>query len=877
MLTKAVLKMNNFSIQINLLPFKPTNTMQTLYRKLTICLNTFLIFTTIFTNNLSAQTITQSPEEYLNFKKGERFLRHHQVISYYEYIASKYPNQVKIIPYGSTNEGRPLMVAVIASPENFMQLEEIRTNNLKSIGLMEGKPTKKQPAIAWLSYNVHGNESCGTNTAPFTIYELLNGANERSKAILSNTIVMLDPCINPDGYDRYVNFYNQKVGGIYNPTPSAIEHNEPWPGGRFNHYLFDLNRDWAWQVQKESQERMVIYRQWMPHLHADFHEQSVENPYYFSPASKPFHEDITPWQREFQTILGNYNKRDFDKNGWLYFSKERFDLLYPSYGDTYPTYNGAFGMTYEQGGSGRAGLGITKRDGDTLTLKQRIDHHFSSSYSCMEALSANADKAVSEFIKFFENSQKSPIGQYKSYIFKTKGNESRMKEFVNYLEKENFQYGVAGKSMMASGYSYQDDKNETFSIDSEDIVINMFQPRSTFLKILLEPKSVIEDSLTYDITSWSLPFAYGLNTFAVKDRINPTGKPQFAVSVLKIEKPYAYLAKWNSFSELKFLTSLFKKGIKVRSAAKPFETENMSFNEGTLVITRTGNERLGDNFDKIVKAEAERLGVTLSSVTTGMSTKGSDFGSDNVAYLKPPKVAILSGDGVSPTSFGATWHFFEKQIEYPATILGESYFSNTDLSKFDVLILTDGNYGKILDDKNFVKIKEFVKAGGKLIAIQGALNALAGKDGFELKHKEEDKKKEESKEKEKENEKLKIYANAERESVSSETPGSIYKLTMDNTNPLAFGYDKNYFSLVLESSDYQYLGSGWNVGVVKEKAIVAGFAGNKAQDKLKNSLIFGTQDLGRGQIIYMANDPLFRGFWQNGKLLFGNAVFVVGN
>ena len=847
--------------------------MQTFFRKISVYL--LFVLTLIFTNNLIAQTTTQSPEEFLNFKKGERFLRHHQVVSYYEYMARQFPNQVKLISYGSTYEGRPLMVAVIASNENFAQLEEIRTNNLKSIGLMEGKPTKKQPAIAWLSYNVHGNESCSSNTAPFTIYELLSKSNERSKAILSNTIVVLDPCINPDGYDRYVNFYNQKVGGVYNSTPSAIEHNEPWPGGRFNHYLFDLNRDWAWQVQKESQERMALYRQWMPHLHADFHEQGVENPYYFSPASKPFHEDITPWQREFQTILGNFNKRDFDKNGWLYFSKERFDLLYPSYGDTYPTYNGAFGMTYEQGGSGRAGLGITKRDGDTLTLKQRIDHHFSTSYACMEALSANADKAVSEFIKFFDNAQKTPIGQYKSYIFKTKGNESRVKEFVYYLEKEGFQYGVAGKTMMASGYSYQDDKNETFSIDSEDIVINMFQPRSTFLKILLEPKSVVEDSLTYDITSWSLPFAYGLNTFAVKDRINPSGKPQFAPSSLKIEKPYAYLAKWNSFSELKFLTALFKKGIKVRSAAKPFESENMSFNEGTLVITRTGNERLGDNFDKIVKAEAERLGVTLSSVSTGMSTKGSDFGSDNVAYLKPPKVAILSGDGVSPTSFGATWHFFDKQIEYPATILGESYFSNTDLSKFDVLILTDGSYSKILEDKNLGKIKEFVRAGGKLIAIQGALNSLAGKDGFDLKHKEEDKKKDENKEKELD--KLKFYANAEREFVSNETPGSIYKLTMDNTNPLAFGYGKNYFSLVLESSDYQYLSDGWNVGVIKEKANVAGFVGSKAQEKLKNSLIFGTQDLGKGQVIYMANDPLFRGFWQNGKLLFGNAVFVVGN
>jgi hypothetical protein len=355
----------------------------------------------------TSQAQLQSPEEYLKFKKGDRFLRHHQVVSYYEYVAAQNPSQVKLIQYGSTNEGRPLIAAVVASAENFAALEEIRTNNLKAIGLLDGKPSaRKQPAIAWMSYNVHGNESCGTNTAPFVIHELLNPNSARSKAILANTVVILDPSINPDGYDRYANWYNQKVGAKYNANAAAWEHQEPWPGGRFNHYIFDLNRDWAWQVQKESQERMALYRQWMPQLHADFHEQGVESPYYFSPAAKPYHEDITAWQREFQKIIGDYNKKDFDKNGWLYFSKERFDLLYPSYGDTYPTYNGAFGMTYEQGGSGRAGLGIVKRDGDTLTLKQRIDHHFSTSFACLDAISANADKAVTEFIKFHDNTSK---------------------------------------------------------------------------------------------------------------------------------------------------------------------------------------------------------------------------------------------------------------------------------------------------------------------------------------------------------------------------------------------------------------------------------------------------------------------------------------
>lgn len=835
--------------------------------------NTFInfLFFLLLCGGLQAQ-ITQSPEEFLKFKKGERFLRHHQVVSYYEYVAAQNPSQVKLIQYGATNEGRPLLAAVVASPENFAALEEIRTNNLKAIGLLDGKPTaRKQPAIAWMSYNVHGNESCGTNTAPFVIHELLNPNNARSKAILANTVVILDPSINPDGYDRYANWYNQKVGAKFNANPAALEHQEPWPGGRFNHYIFDLNRDWAWQVQKESQERMALYRQWMPQLHADFHEQGVESPYYFSPAAKPYHEDITAWQREFQRIIGDYNKKDFDKNGWLYFSKERFDLLYPSYGDTYPTYNGAFGMTYEQGGSGRAGLGIAKRDGDTLTLKQRIDHHFSTSFACLDAISANSDKAVTEFYKFHEQTQKSPVGPYKSYVIKTKGEEARVKEFLAYLDKEGFQYGTAGKDYLANGYSYVEDKAVSFKIEPEDVVLNLYQPRSLFLKILLEPKTMVEDSLTYDITSWSLPYAYGLKAYALKEKLTPNGKVNLTNSITKAERPYAYLARWQSFADLKFLSNIMQRGIKVRNAAKSFEIENQTYPAGTLVITRTGNERLGDKFDQILVEEATKLQVNLGAVSTGMASKGSDFGSENVTYLKMPKIATIAGEGISTTGFGEVWHFFDQQIQYPLTVLGENTLGNTNLAQFDVLILAPGNYGKILTDGTLNKIKDWIRAGGKLIAIETSLKALAGKDGFDLKTKEDDKKKESDESK------LKIYGNAERESISEDTPGSIYRVTLDTTHPLAFGYSNTYFSLVLEGTGYQYLSDGWNVGVTKSKDLVAGFAGVKAQEKLKNALIFGAQEMGRGNIIYLANNPLFRGFWQNGKLLFGNAVFVVGN
>src|SRR6185295_12606516 len=233
-----------------------------------------------------------------------------------------------------------------------------------------------------------------------------------------NIVVVIDPCINPDGRDRYVNWFNTIVGKESNPSLNAREHDEPWPGGRTNHYNFDLNRDWAWQTQVESQQRMKLYNQWLPQIHVDFHEQGINNPYYFAPAAQPYHEAITQWERDFQVTIGRNNAKYFDANGWLYFTKEVFDLFYPSYGDTYPIYNGAIGMTYEQGGGPAGGLGVETDKNDTLTLYDRAIHHYTTSLSMIEVASLNAASLVKEFRKFFNNAVSGAVGDYKAYIIK---------------------------------------------------------------------------------------------------------------------------------------------------------------------------------------------------------------------------------------------------------------------------------------------------------------------------------------------------------------------------------------------------------------------------------------------------------------------------
>jgi len=844
-----------------------------------------LLFTLLFTFFMLsgfAQTSVQasdlqSPEQFLGYKLGTRFTRHADLLRYLDYLVAQAPDRMKLQNYGSTYEGRPLMLVTISAPQNLNRLEEIRTNNLKSIGLLAGQASGNQPAIAWLSYNVHGNEAVSSEAVLQVLYDLLNPNNVQTQQWLQKTVVLIDPCVNPDGRERYVQWYGQVAAQGSNADPIAREHQEPWPGGRPNHYLFDLNRDLAWQTQKETQHRIALYNQWMPHLHADFHEMSPEASYYFSPAAKPFHENVTPWQREFQNIIGDNNRKYFDANRWLYFTRETYDLFYPSYGDTWPTFNGAIAMTYEQGGSGRAGLAYARTSGDTLTLAQRIAHHHTASLATLEAVADRSDRVVQEFQKYYQLNQSNPPGAYQTYVLKTKGEEAKIQSLTNYLDRQQIQYGFATGNSSRMAFNYANGKTEGAKIEKNDLLISLYQPKATLIKVLFEPTSKLEDSLTYDITSWAIPYAYGLQAYAVKGKMAQTATKPATLTQTNTapgtEKPYAYLARWNSLQDLQFLSELLNQKINIRYSEKAFEADGQQYAPGTLIITRTGNERMDDQFDRVIKAAAEKAGVQITATRSGFVSSGSDFGSGSVHYLKKPKVAVLAGAGISSTSFGEIWHFFEQQIHYPVTVLDAQSLGRVSWSDVDVLIMPGGYYGEILPDRILNLVKDWVRNGGKLIALESATNFLAGKKDFSLLLKKNsdsvDVKKDPYK-------LLKPYGESERSAISQLVQGSVYRVSLDNTHPLAYGYGTTYYALIQDVINYQFMTNGWNVGVLKKDIYTSGFVGAQARKKLQDTLVLGHQQLGQGDIVYMADNPLFRAFWHNGKLLFGNAVFMVG-
>ena len=827
----------------------------------------------LLASSLATSAQLRSPDEFLGYKLGAHFTPHWKIVSYFEHVADNAKTTMKLEQYGTTNEGRPLLLAYISSAANIQNLEKIRQNNLRLAGLANDKMSpveENAPVIVWLSYNVHGDEPSSSEAAMLTLFSLIDPANTATKDWLKNTVVIIDPCINPDGRDRYVNWYNSVVGSKPDPDLNAREHNPPWPGGRTNHYNFDLNRDWAWQTQVESKQRLKYYNTWMPQIHVDYHEQGINDAYYFAPAAESYHDVITPWQRNFQVTIGKNNAKYFDRYDWLYFTKEVFDLFYPSYGDTWPTFNGAIGMTYEQAGGPEGGLAALKNEGDTLTLEDRLMHHYTTGLSTIEISSQNASKLISEFRKYFAAAAANGSGQYKSFVIKNKnGDAQRIKSLIDLLDRNGISYSSAA-SGNGRAFHYNTGKDESFSFSNDDILVSTVQPKGSLVQALMEPDSRLQDSVTYDITAWSLPYVYGLDAYALKENWRSSGVYNNNVNNTTPPKTnYGYVIRWEGVQSVRVLTSLQNQGVVVRYAEQPFEVNGQSFERGSLIILRNGNKKFGNNLWDIVIQACNKEQIKANAISTGFVDKGYDLGGSKVHSLKNRKIVLASGEGTDPSAAGEIWEFFEQEIHYPVTLVNANDLSSMNWSDVDVLILPSGNYTYLNDKANVDKLKEWISKGGKLIAMRRAVAQLAKMEvGIKAKKADTETNSDSV------YADLRVFGERDRLAASSEIPGAILKVQLDNTHPLAFGYPNYYYTLKLDDRVYEFLKDGWNVGVLKKEPRVSGFIGAGKRSTFKDGLLFGAQEMGAGTITYLADQPIYRGFWENGKLMLCNAVFL---
>ena len=833
---------------------------------------TFLTFY-IFLVNITGQDI-KSPQEFLGYETGSQFTFHHKADEYFRYVAEKSP-VAEYREYGTTYEGRPLGVCIVSDEANLKNIEELRKNNLVKTGLLDGDFTGRQIPIIWLAYNVHGNESAGMETAMKVLWTLVSGTYPGSSDWLKSCIIIIDPCQNPDGRDLYAGRYRNTMSLIPNADGSAREHNQAFPSARLNHYLFDLNRDWTWQTQKETASRIALYNQFMPHVHADFHEMGAESTFFFPPGAEPWHEVITPWQHEFHGLTGKVNAQLFDEKSLLYYTKENYDLFCPSFGDTWPLFNGSAGFTYEQGGGGYTGLALKREAGDTLTLEKRIDGHFTASMATLKVSYENRQKLIEEFNKFFDDNINRPAFRYKSVIIKNQDNLTDLTDLLQLLDRNQIRYSYAGNTgKKYRGFDYLRNREGEVTIETGDILISAYQPQSRFVQILFEPDSKASDSLSYDLTAWAVPYAYNLRAFAIEERIKPAeGRIQNdkAINTIPSEKPYAYAVVNRGFNTLKFISSLYGKDIRTRYALKPFSSGGSEYQAGSFIIARGDNMSHNSDFDRIVNEVANRTDVKLSVLTTGLAEKGKDAGSDYSVPGRSRKVAILMGDGISQGSAGELWYFFERELEYPVTVISSSDAARVDLTAYDVLLLPSGSYSGLKDT-----IVDFAKRGGRVVAFENAISIFSTLKSTSLSADTETRNNElkaaDKKTGSGDPVHLKKFGDENRHMLSERSAASIYRVVADTTNPFMFGLGKEWF-ILKRSQPYPYLSKGQNAGYILDNSPVAGFAGYKYQKLIKNTMVVGSENIGGGMVIYVADNPYFRAFWKSGRILLWNVIF----
>ena len=780
------------------------------------------------------------------YHSGEQFSDHHEVRDFFEQLQKMYPDNIKLQTYGYTEEGRPLFVAYMSSTKNLQQLETVRTNHLKG-------NENDNTAIAWFSYNVHGNESCGTEAAMETAFRLLND----NAKLLETTVVILDPCLNPDGRDRYVHYFRQYKNKVNTYQVESAEHDEIWPGGRPNHYLFDLNRDWAWLTQVESKQRIQLYQQWLPHVHVDFHEQSMNEPYYFPPAAEPYHEKVTEWQRSFQKEIGKRHASYFDKKNWLYFSNETFDLLYPSYGDTYPTFQGAIGMTYEQGGSGRAGLAVVTAKLDTLTLKDRIEHHTITGISTLETIQAHHKRLLDEFRKFHEAPKEKAVN---SYVLD--GNAPNIKSLLALFQLHNITYTTyqGEDNMEFKGFDYFNPTNQKIRIKQKDIVVSNRQEKGCLVDVLLEPSTKLSDSLTYDITAWSLPYAYGVPCGRIQKEVGPFETQALIeeTTSVPVEEPYALVLPWTNLNAVKTLNYLLDSGYSVSRTERDILTENQRIKAGSLVLLKSDNKEksLLRAFQELEK----KFQTTCLALSTGWNPNGLELGTSYIKPIMKPRVGVLFNHECSSLSLGEIWYFLDAELGIDHQLIRESSEGGISLWNFDVIILPEG-----YSSENKEQLKSFIQEGGICIVLgNAASNFMSEEYGMNTS----------STDKPLSSKELGNYGNLDRANLSETLVGAIYACEVDTTHPLAFGYQKEYYTLRLSADCFPF--EGQIIQKVKNtNGWISGFAGHHVKNQQLGAVTVGQKRIGEGSIVFFFDNPLFRGFWQNGKLQVANALYFL--
>lgn len=845
-------------------------------------------------------------KQVLGYQAGERITNHADMLRYFETLAKAAPNRVKVMEYGRTWEGRQLIYLAIGKSENIAELTSFADKMQQLADPRKTDPKQanalisQMPSSVWLEYGVHGNEISSTDAAMVTAYHLLAAPNEpTNQKILKNSIVFIDPLQNPDGRERFTSRYYATVGLQHSADRLSAEHNEPWPRGRSNHYLFDMNRDWLAITQPETAGRIKQLNHYKPLVVIDLHEMGGEQSYYFAPAAQPFNPHMTKTQVENMDSIGRNHAKHFDRMGFDYFTREIFDAFYPGYGDSWPTFYGASASTYEVSSS--RGEIYKREDGSNLTYRNTVHRHFVASISTAEAVADNREKLLKDFYAY----QVSAIEQGKDnkqrvYIMPNTRDRAGTHRLATLMAQHGVDVFQADLKFKACGKSYN--KGAYF--------IDTAQPRGRFVTTTFKhqvdmDKSFIKEQERrrqrnlndeiYDVTGWSLPLMFNVDTDSCDDsvdvkstQVNFEQPLQAKIEQLKNtnQQPVAYIVPWGDMSAGRFLTAALQHKLVIKSADQAFQLEDKrSFPAGSLIIERRTNPT---DFSTTIEAIAQQTGAKLVASASSWVTKGPNFGSGKVVTLSAPKIAMAWDSPVSSLSAGNTRFVIERQFNYPVTAIRSNRLASADLSNYQVIILPSGRYSRALGKNGADNLKQWVKQGGVLITL-GSATRFAADKGInlldvkrELAYTEKSKSKDDKKKSTTEG---KLYdskqdlidASLDAENSPDFVAGILANVETDQEHWLTAGINEKLVALVYGNDIYQpiKLNSGDNVAWFTDakNVLASGYLWQENKKQLAYKPYLMVQPHGRGMVISFTQEPTTRAYLDGLNVLLMNSIF----
>ena len=795
------------------------------------------------------------PADVIGHEVGEWHVTHDKLMFYMQALA-RTSDRIAIENRGETFEGRPILLLTITSAGNHENLEQIRLDHLAlSENSKSSQSVENMPVIVYQGFSIHGNEPSGANAGLAYAYYLAAAQGPEIEELLDKMVILLDPSFNPDGLQRFAYWANTNKSVQLNPDNNEREYHEVWPGGRTNHYWFDMNRDWLPVQLPESRARIRTFHRWLPNVLTDHHEMRTNSTFFFQPGEPSRVHPLTPrTNQELTEKIAKYHAAALDQIGSLYYSEENYDDYYYGKGSTFPDVNGGVGILFEQASSRGH---VQETENGILTFPFTIRNQFTTALSTITAAKDLRADLLEYQRKFYQDSRlQASINRSKALVFGDSKDGNRAWHLAEILDRHNITFHEISRDFSVAGKTYK--KGSAYLVPLE-------QKSHRLIKAMFEKRTSFKDSLFYDISAWTLPLAFNLDytelrsTSYAGEEIQELKTPPGEISG---SSNYAYLFEWHEYYTPKALNKILNKGLRAKVAKSPFRLEGISYDYGTIMIPVQNQVLDPEALHSFLAEIAEDSRIRITAVNTGLA-QGIDLGSNEFDPLKKQKVALLVGRGIRSYDAGEVWHLFDTRYDMKITKIDTDYFGRTDLSEYTDIIVPSTS-GSRLSKKDAEKLREWVQQGGSLIAYRDAVNWVNKNEITDLAFRKDSLKA------------RRISFEQKNDFLGAQvTGGAIFEAIQDRSHPINYGYKNNRVSLFRNTNIYlePETDSYDNPIQYSSNPLQSGYISEENLNLIRNSVPFKVRRVGKGKVILFTDNTNFRAFWYGTNKLLMNAIF----